>query len=185
MQQLAIRRASSADAQALTELSIDTFVETFGPQYDPRDLHDYLRATYSAEQYRAALEEQGCAAWLLHDINDVVLGYAYCGPCGLPHADVRAGDLELKRLYIRKQAQNSGWGARLYAYAHAWMLVSHPHALWLGVYSENYGAQKFYARQGFEKVGEYFFSVGAARDLEYILRKPAKAAESDPVPPTR
>ena len=35
-----------------------------------------------------------------------------------------------------------------------------PRTLWIGVWSENLGAQRFYARYGFEKVGEYEFSVG-------------------------
>jgi ribosomal protein S18 acetylase RimI-like enzyme len=41
----------------------------------------------------------------------------------------------------------------------------------LGVFSENLGGQKFYARQGFEKIGEYYFAVGDHRDHEFILRR--------------
>ena len=47
-----------------------------------------------------------------------------------------------------------------------------PQAIWIGVWSENLGAQRFYARHGYEKVGEYLYPVGEARDLEFILRKP-------------
>jgi RimJ/RimL family protein N-acetyltransferase len=41
------------------------------------------------------------------------------------------------------------------------------------VWSGNHGAQRFYARHGYEKVGTYEFPVGRVRDLEYILRRPA------------
>ncbi len=39
------------------------------------------------------------------------------------------------------------------------------------MWSGNFGAQKLYARLGFEKVGEYEFKVGATRDHEFIMRR--------------
>ena len=84
---------------------------------------------------------------------------------------MRAGDLELKRLYLRGPAQNGGWGSRLFEAALAWMQAQSPAAVWIGVWSENHGARRFYARHGFEKVGEYLYEVGEARDLEFILRR--------------
>jgi ribosomal protein S18 acetylase RimI-like enzyme len=43
--------------------------------------------------------------------------------------------------------------------------------LYVGVWSENYGAQRFYARYGFRKVGEYGFPVGTTVDHEFILKR--------------
>ena len=53
------------------------------------------------------------------------------------------------------------------------LLKNGPRTLWLGVYSENEGAQRFYARYGFEHAGEYEYPVGEARDREFIYRRPA------------
>jgi ribosomal protein S18 acetylase RimI-like enzyme len=39
------------------------------------------------------------------------------------------------------------------------------------VWSENFGAQRFYGRYGFEKVGEYGFRVGNTVDHEFILKR--------------
>jgi RimJ/RimL family protein N-acetyltransferase len=39
------------------------------------------------------------------------------------------------------------------------------------VWSENFGAQRLYARYGFTRVGDYFFPVGEHRDHEFILRR--------------
>ena len=49
-----------------------------------------------------------------------------------------------------------------------------PRTLWIGVWSENYGAQRLYARHGFEIVGEYSFMVGDHADRELITRRPAR-----------
>lgn len=166
-----IRRASGADASVLATLSADTFSETFAHLYTAEDLAAFLAATYTEENYRNALEEQGAAAWLLEDAHGMAQGYVLAGSCGLPHADVQSGDMELKRLYLRKAVQGSGWGSRLFAEAEDWMRRNGPPALWIGVWSENFGAQRFYARHGYHKVGEYLFPVGQARDLEFILKK--------------
>ena len=52
-----------------------------------------------------------------------------------------------------------------------WLQHDGPRRIWIGVYSENHGAQRFYQRRGWRKVGEYHFPVGTVRDLEWILRK--------------
>ena len=169
---LSIRRASATDAEALSAISRDTFVETFGHLYTPEDLTWHLDFAYAPEKYRDALDEQGAAAWVLEDAAGAVHGYVFAGPCGLPHGGVQAGDLELKRLYLRRSVQNGGWGARLFTVAEDWMRRNGPQAIWIGVWSENLGAQRFYARHGYEKAGEYLYPVGEARDLEFILRKP-------------
>ena len=109
--------------------------------------------------------------FLLEDDDGRAAGYAAVGPCGLPHPDVREGDGELKRLYLRRDVQNGGWGGRLFDVALAWLLHAGPRTVWIGVYSENHGAQRFYQRRGWEKVGEYHFPVGTVRDLEWILRR--------------
>lgn len=165
-----VRRASAADAGTLSALSRDTFDETFGHLYAPGDLRDYLDATYAPERYAAQLDELGCAAWLLEDEGRAI-GYVMAGPCKLPHADVQPGDMELMRLYMRRDFQNGGHGARLYDQAMQWIAANGPQSCWLGVWSENLGAQRFYQRLGFERVGDYLYEVGTARDLEFIFRR--------------
>lgn len=168
-----IRRASGRDAGVLSAISRDTFVETFGHLYAPDDLAVHLDKAYRVDAYAPALDELGCAAWLLEDDGGHAQGYAFVGPCTLPHAEVVPGDLELKRLYVRAALQGGGWGGRLFAQALDWMQANAPTALWLGVFSENEGAQRFYRRHGFDKVGEYLYAVGSARDREFIFRRPA------------
>src|SRR5690606_20513156 len=103
-------------------------------------------------------------------------GHAAAGPCGLPHPDVAAGDGELKRLYLLKAYQGAGWGGRMFDTAMDWLQGNGAGALWIGVWSENFGAQRFYARRGFEIVGEYLFPVGRVRDREFIMRRASQPA---------
>ena len=79
--------------------------------------------------------------------------------------------MQLVRLYLLKRAQSGGWGGRVMETALQWMEASAPRNLWIGVWSENFGAQRFYARYGFERAGDYLYPVGETNDLEFILRK--------------
>lgn len=169
---LAIRRATAQDAHVVSALAATTFTETFGALYPPDDLAAFLREAYAVARQRTILSHPDYAVWLLEDDGEAV-GHIAAGPCGLPHPDAAPGDGEIKRLYLRQGWQNGGHGARLMDAAMDWLLRDGPRTLWVGVWSENHGAQRFYGRYGFGKVGEYLFPVGATRDLEFILRRPA------------
>lgn len=170
-----IQRADVSDVATLVDISRRTFADTFGHLYAPEDLAHHLNHAYTEAKYQTALTKQGGAAWLLqHDLKDGLeqtVGFAFTGLCGLPHQDVSPNDHELKRIYLLGTHQNQGWGSRLFREAEQWMLAKAPSAIWIGVYSENTAAQRFYQRHGYEQVGTYLYEVGEARDLEFIMRK--------------
>lgn len=173
-----IRRAGPADASALAQIACRTFTETFGHLYPAQDLADFLHTTYAPSECERVLADPRCAAWLVEDAG-VVVGHALAGPCGLPHADVRAEDGELKRLYLLRSAHNGGCGGRLLDEALAWLERDGPRRIWLSVWSENHGAQRFYARRGFTKVAEYEFIVGRQRDREFMFRRDARLSSPE------
>jgi GNAT superfamily N-acetyltransferase len=167
-----LRRATIADAEALSRLAARTFTETFGHLYAPEDLAAFVAGSYAVERQRVILSHPDYAVWFL-ERDGVPIGHAAAGPCGLPHPEVVRGDGEIKRLYLVQGEQGGGLGTRLMHAAMDWLLRDGPRTLWVGVWSENHGAQRFYARHGFAHVGEYLFPVGKARDREFILRRPA------------
>jgi len=167
---MTIRRATADDASTLCALAERTFVETFGHLYPPEDLADYLATAYPVALQREQLASGDYAAWLL-EVDGEAVGFAFAGPCGLPHPDVVPGDGELKRLYVLRDHQSGGHGGQLFTAALEWLQARDSQALWIGVWSENFGAQRFYGRYGFTRVGAYEFPVGRVRDREFILRR--------------
>jgi GNAT superfamily N-acetyltransferase len=172
MSEPVIRRAGPADAEALSVIGKATFSETFAHLYPPEDLEAFLADAYGLERTRADLANPAKAAWLV-ERDGQVIGHALAGPCKLPHAEVTPACGELDRLYLLKAHQGGGLGSRLLAEVFAWLEKDGPRDLWIGVWSENFGAQKLYERQGFSKVGTYDFVVGNTRDHEFILRRKA------------
>ena len=205
-----IRRATPADAEALSALSRTCFTQTFGHLYDPADLEAFLDEAYAPDVLRAELEDPNRATWLLiEDAPDEAvaasgpssladhpgvpktgdeapassaprtpIGYVTACPANLPHPDVAPGDGEIQRLYILQGHQGGGRGTLLLNTALEWLERDGPRTLWIGVWSENYGAQRFYARHGFEIVGEYSFMVGNHADRELITRRLPRALDA-------
>ena len=168
-----IRRALAEDAETVArvgrETFLETFIEGFRVPYPPDDLEHFMAHAYTASFNAGRLADPEQAVWLVEREGRAV-GYAAAGPAGLPHPDIRPGDRELKALYLLREAHGAGVAQRLMDTVMAWLERGGPRPLWLGVWSENLRAQRFYARYGFEKAGEYDFPVGKWRDREFILR---------------
>ena len=175
-----IRRATPADAEALSALSRTCFTQTFGHLYDPGDLEAFLDEAYAPDVLRGELEDPERATWLLFEdaTDEAPIGYATACPTNLPHPDVAPGDGGLQRLYILQGHQGGGRGTLLLNTALEWLERDGPRTLWIGVWSENYGAQRFYARHGFEIVGEYSFMVGDHADRELITQRLPRALDA-------
>ena len=62
-----IRRATPADAEALSTLSRECFTQTFGHLYAPEDLSAFLDEAYSPTVLRAELADPDRATWLLFE----------------------------------------------------------------------------------------------------------------------
>lgn len=165
-----IRRAGPDDAAALAAIGRATFVETFGHLYPPDDLAAFLAEAYGEARARADLANPAKAAWLV-EAGGQIVGHALAGPCKLPHPEATPACGELDRLYLLRGRQSGGVGSRLLAEVLAWLEKDGPRRLWIGVWSENHGAQRLYARHGFQVVGAYDFVVGKTRDHELIMRR--------------
>lgn len=166
-----IRRALPEDAPALAELAAATFTETFGHLYGATDLASFLEASQTPTAYAALLGDPQVGIWVAEDAAGTLCGFLTAGPCKLPVPGLEPAAGEIRQLYLRADAQRRGLGTRLLLTGLGW-LAGRGHApLYVGVWAGNLGAQRLYARHGFDKVGEYDFPVGGHLDREFILRR--------------
>lgn len=166
-----IKEAVCDDVSALSALGKQTFIEKFGHLYNARDLNTFLESAHSPNYYAAAISTPGTQFWMATAKTGEAIGYAMAGKMSLPIDDAPADALEIKRLYIATPYQSKGMGAGFMSTMFDWVRGQGNPVLYLGVYSENFGAQRFYRRYGFRQVGAYEFPVGNHLDLEYILRR--------------
>jgi GNAT superfamily N-acetyltransferase len=175
------RVAHLADAAPLARFAALTFTQTFGHLYPPEELAIYL-SEYTQETYARWIDDRKYALWIATapaaaasaaaaasssgvecsvaaDGADgerrELVGYALGGPCSLPHADASAANGELKKLYLARSHFGTGVAAHLFDRVLEWLRspasnLSAP--VYIGVWSENYRAHKFY-------MGKYAFRI--------------------------
>jgi ribosomal protein S18 acetylase RimI-like enzyme len=166
-----VRRAGPDDARILAALGAATFTETFGHLYPPEDLHTFLVGTHSVDAWNRALSDPRRAVWLAALGDATPIGFIAVGSCKLPVENREPSAGEIQQLYVLARHQNLRLGSHLMDAGLEWLETQGLTPLYVGVWSENFGAQRFYGRYGFNKVGEYGFPVGTTVDHEFILKR--------------
>lgn len=175
MSTVALRSATLADAEALSEVGRGTFIEAFGHLYSPEDLEAFLFHAHSVEAWRRVLDDDHNIVVVAHSAAGTV-GYGVGGRCKLPVRELEARAGEIKRLYVLAAAHGQKLGTRMLDKLIAELERREHDPLYVGVWSQNLGAQRLYTRYGFVKVSEYDFPVGQQMDREFILRRPPRNA---------
>lgn len=165
-----LRRAAASDVKLLAQLARDTFCETF-THYTPQALAAFLEEDYCEKVIAGYLSDPGCEVWVA-EMNGALVAYGKWGSCKLPLASHPERIVELHRLYVQKPHHGRRLGAQFMQQFFAFAGAKKAQAAYLGVWERNVKAQQFYARYGFEKVGEYNYKpVGKVVDREWILEK--------------
>ena len=165
-----LRPATPADAAALSRLATDSFVAAFGHLYRPEDLQAFLEEYRSVERYRADLASLAKRVQLA-EVDGTPA--AYCLIVFGHQFDERPeprpeNPVFISQLYCAPTFTGRGLGAALMDWAIAEARARGAEALQLSVFSENFGAQRFYERYGFEHVADIDFWVGNHRDDEFL-----------------
>ncbi len=167
---LKLRPAVATDAAALAELGREAFTAAFGHLYKPGDLAAFLAEYRTPEKFRQHLAdpptlievagvEGQLAAYCL-----IVRGHRF-DEQGEPRPE---RPVLISQLYCAPAMTGRGLGAALLDWAIGEARVWGADAVQLSVFSENFGAQRFYQRYGFGKVADIDFWVGNHRDDEFL-----------------
>lgn len=171
MGELALRPPLPADIPALSRLGIDSFVAKFGYLYRAEDLYPFLDDTHSEAALARELADP-TRAYCLAERDGQLAGYCKLGlACGWPEHARGQRVMELKQLYTAADATGGGIGGALMDWALDDLAARGADEVQLSVWSENYGAQRFYQRYGFTKVADTTFHVGTHVDEEFLLAR--------------
>ena len=169
-----LRPISIADLDALVALSRRAFTDAFGHLYAAEDLAAFLD-TYRAPARFAAMIEDPDSLVLAADEDGAIAGYCTVqfGKGFAERPEPRpAKPSMLGQLYCSGGATGKGIGAAMLERAIVEARERGCDAMQLSVYSENFGAQRFYQRYGFRHVADIDFWVGSHRDDEFLYELP-------------
>ena len=163
-----LRDATDKDAAALATLGRDSFCAKFEHLYDPKDLNAFLEDVYSQKVVAEEIAGPECIHRLAEDESGLI---GYCkmrAPSWYKDDSDAENPIALGQLYTAPGKTGMGIGAALMDWALAHSRVIGHDAIQLSVWSENYGAQRFYERYGFKKIADIDFYVGNHRDDEFL-----------------
>ena len=168
-----LRPATLEDVPALAALGGESFTAAFGQLYDPHDLAAFLAEVHDPATVASEIAGPECRHRLAVAPDEALLGYAKLRhPSKLAGHSHAADPLELAQLYCAGNATGQGVGAALMEWALEEAQLGGHDAIHLSVYSENHGAQRFYARYGFAKTADTTFRVGRQLEHEFLFEKP-------------
>ncbi len=168
-----LRPATLADIPALAALGRESFTHAFGHLYRPEDLVAFLAEAHDEANVAAEVAGDECRHRLAADDGGRLIGFCKLRfPSKFAGHSAARAPLELAQLYCAADATGKGVGAALMEWALAEAEAGAHDAIHLSVYSENFGAQRFYARYGFAKIADVHFKVGEQLDAEFLLEKP-------------
>lgn len=177
---LTLRAATAADIASLSALGRDSFVDKFGYLYQPQDLAAFLNETHSLDAVAAELAHPD-RRYCLAEADGVLAGYCKLAiPSTLAEHHDAVRPIEIKQLYTAPGMTGRGIGAALMDWAMAQARAHGADAVQLSVWSGNEGAQRFYARHGFAKVGDITFRVGEQIDEEFLFALNLRPSTRDP-----
>ena len=173
---MTVRTATEPDIAALADLAARTCPLACPPGMPEADMSAFVAANLSAERFAQYLADP-TAEVLVVDDGDGLVGYTLtfaAEPYDAAIAElVRARPtVELSKCYADPAAHGTGVSARLMTAVLESARDGGAASVWLGVNGRNARAQRFYAKHGFEVIGERRFVVGGRTEDDLVLERP-------------
>lgn len=164
------RPCTIEDLSDLCFFSRNIFFETFKDTCSPEDMDAFLDNKYNVDQIRGELLNPASSFFFLY-MDDTFVGYIKINETSA-QTDIQDEDaLELERIYVSTEVQDSGLGSYLMEQTVAMAKQKGKTYIWLGVWEKNQKAISFYQKHGFYKIGTHEFVIGEDVQMDYILRR--------------
>jgi ribosomal protein S18 acetylase RimI-like enzyme len=169
---ITLRRLNVDDAAALTKIAQQTFFDTFDGTCTEQDMQDFLQNVFSEQEHINELKDDHCLYYFA-EIDGVPVGYMKFMEDYSSFAEMKKWKaLELKRIYVSKEYQGKGVAQKLMDLILDHAVTNKYEVVWLGVWDQNYKAQKFYEKYGFVNSGfTHDFPIGDTPQTDYWFWK--------------
>jgi ribosomal protein S18 acetylase RimI-like enzyme len=173
---VSIRRATPADAPALTSVAAATFALACPPGTTEANIALFIETSFSQQAFEGYLTMVSHRLWLAED-GDEPVGYAMAVHGEPTDPDIQAAVVarptaELSKIYVLESHHGTGVAKSLMDVAITEATESGAASVWLGVNQQNVRANRFYEKQGFVLRGTRFFQVGDSTEADYVRELP-------------
>ena len=164
-----IRKINIDDLEALRNLSIQTFKETFEEVNTEEDMQKYLLENLSIEKLNSELENPNSEFYFAEN-NDEILGYLKLNFKDAQTEKLEENHFEIERIYVLKAFLGQKIGQILFDKAIEIGREKNLEYVWLGVWEENHRAIRFYEKNDFEIFGKHDFVLGKDVQTDLLMK---------------
>ena len=165
-----IKRVTTNELIPLKEISIKTFVETFGKDNSPEETKKYIDTNFSDEQMLKEINTKGSIFFIAY-LNNKPVAYLKIN-IGEAQTEKQGNDsLEIQRIYVLSECKGKRIGSLLMKIAEEEAAKFKCKRVWLGVWEHNDGALAFYGKKGYKRFSEHVFMYGNEAQTDYLMEK--------------
>ena len=147
------------------------FSETFSHLYDQSAFELFCDQTYALDGPMAKDLADSTIQWCMAVVDGEPIGYAKLTPLRAPAPNPKEGALELQQIYVLSPWHGQGVAEQLMDWCLKTAREAGASELYLTVFDHNERAKRFYARHGFEEVGNCTFTLGDRVEDDRVWRK--------------
>jgi diamine N-acetyltransferase len=181
-----IRLIEKKDLPRLLKFAKKTFSEAFAHLNNPDDFEAYLQTAFTAEKLEHEFNTEGVLFYVItkeYDFTDdteTIAGFLKLNIASFPdsttvfHTDFtykKQDLLEIERIYVDTPFHGKGIAQLLMQHTEAVARENNCLHIWLGVWSENAKAIRFYEKMGFTKFGQHIFTIGTDDQTDFLMIK--------------
>ncbi|MFM9948888.1 MAG: GNAT family N-acetyltransferase [Saprospiraceae bacterium] len=167
---LVIRAAELPDLATLTQLSTDTFFETYAAYNEKASMDRHLAEKFNLQQMASELSDAQ-NQFFLASVDGHPAGYTKLRTSKILVELEGKNAIEIERIYVLKSFQGKKIGAALIQHSIDLASINGFDTIWLGVWTENPKAINFYTQWGFEIFGTHIFYFGDDPQTDYLMKK--------------
>lgn len=165
-----IKEATLQDIPAMRTVAISSYADTFSASNTPENMEAFFKSAYSLDAFVKEFHEPNSRIYLAWE-TDQLVGFARMRECDEVKSLLGDNTVELQRIYVLTSAQGKSVGRLLMEAALAFAIQRKYDWIWLGVWEQNFKAQRFYKAWGFEKFSEHTFWMGDDPQVDWLLRR--------------
>jgi len=165
-----IKRCSKDKLDALREISIETYYDTFADSNSEQLMQSYLNEAMSIEKLTTELNQPNSYFYFIYS-DQHLAGFLKVNELSAQTDICDDNAFEIERFYIRKSFLRRGLGNALMAFACDLAVRLGKTYVWLGVWENNLRALHFYQSNGFIEIGKHPFDMAGDIQTDLVLKK--------------
>ncbi len=166
-----ILRCTENHINELIAVTKQSFYDAFEKTTDPTNFKEYVKKAFDPTAVLEELQHTESVFYFLQTDDNRTVGYVKLRWDRSEEFFPKEKALELQRIYLLEPHWNKGYGKILLDFSETYARKNGFEWIYLIVWFQNYGAIKFYEREGWHIFGSKDFQFGNEIHHDHALRK--------------